>query len=325
MTVQEYTEKDLCINVLLTSVCNAGCSWCIADDFMKRQRASKLMPKENMQVLLDRLEKERILQVNLLGGEPSLHPEALNFGREINRKGNTVGFSTNALWGNSFREKFSNIDYPLEVEITYLGKDSYSSEKLKRIFKTFDQLKGHTASLGIILDNPGREFKEHLDIAERYGFDLRWAIVEPTIKTGMTEGYQSLKNIKKLGRRAIQIIEEANKRGIQTWADLTVPYCSISPDKHILFEGCTNDIQFRCPPFFDISPDLDIWRCLPLAEDQLSSLRDFDSFAEAYKKVNEIKKDYYGKGIFDECLSCRYIDNICSGGPAIAKKIKDGS
>ncbi|MFH1801766.1 MAG: radical SAM protein [archaeon] len=325
MSLLKHSEDDLCVNVLLTSTCNAGCSWCIADDFMKNQHASKKMSEGSMEILLKKLEQEKLLQVNLLGGEPSLHPQALDFGESVHNLGIPVGFSTNALWPNSFREKFSNINYPLEAEITYLGKHAYSEEKLKKIIKTFEQLKGHPTSVGLILDTPQTRFEEHLDLAEEYGFQLRWAIVEPTIKSGLTKGYQSLENVQGISKRAIEIVKEANKRGIKTWADLTVPKCAIPKEDLYIFEGTQNDIQFKCPPFFDISPDLKIWRCLPLAGNDLSSLLEFDSFKQAYRHLNKVKIPYLDKGVFDECKSCEYLTDACSGGTSIAKILKHGN
>ncbi len=48
-------------------------------------------------------------------------------------------------------------------------------------------------------------------------------------------------------------MKEANERGIETWADLTVPYCAIEDKDRHLFQRGENDIQYKCPPFFDIS------------------------------------------------------------------------
>ncbi len=50
-------------------------------------------------------------------------------------------------------------------------------------------------------------------------------------------------------------------------------------------------------------------------------LQDFDSFREAYNSINEVKKPYFSRGVFDECDSCDKLKTTCSGGPAIAKKL----
>lgn len=321
MTELKHTLDDLCTNLLITSTCNAGCSWCIANDYMKEQKSTKYMSDENFQRFYDMLSKDKLAQVNILGGEPSLHPKALEFGKKIYELGIPVGFSTNGLWNSDFREKFEGLDYPIDFEVTFLGSKGYSPKKRDQIMETFEQLKGHSVSLGLILASPNDDYEGHLDIAEKYGFDLRWAIMEPTCQTGQTDGYRSQVRLMEIGELATKIVKEANERGIETWADLTVPYCAIENKDRHLFQGDKNDIQYKCPPFFDISTNLTIWRCLPMAPSRAPSLTDFNSFREAYNAVNTVKKPYVSEGIFQECSSCDNLETTCSGGPAIAKKL----
>jgi len=112
------------------------------------------------------------------------------------------------------------------------------------------------------------------------------------MRSGLTESYKTQRNIQTLGKHASNIVREANKRGLDTWADLTVPMCAISDSDMSLYKGDKNDIQFRCPSFFDISPTLDIWRCLPMALNQTPKLTDFDSFRNAYKSVNQTNQEH---------------------------------
>lgn len=322
MTELKHTLDDLCTNLLITSTCNAGCSWCIANDYMKEQKSTKYMSEENFERFYGMLSRDRLAQVNILGGEPSLHPKALEFGKRIYDLGVPVGFSTNGFWNKSFREKFGHMDYPIDFEVTFLGSNGYSSQKRDQIMETFEQLKCHSVSLGLILAGPNDDYKEHLDIAEKYGFDLRWAIMEPTCQTGQTEGYKAQGRLKEIGKLATKIVKEANERGIETWADLTVPYCAIEDEDRHLFQGDKNDIQYKCPPFFDISTNLKIWRCLPMAPNKTPSLTDFNSFREAYSAINTVKKPYVSEGVFQECGSCDKLETTCSGGPAIAKKLE---
>lgn len=324
MTILKNSEDDLCLNLLLTSICNAGCAWCIANEYMTGKKSYALMTPENSKIVLDMLKKEPVSQVNLLGGEPSLHPEALRIGRQIHNLGISVGFSTNGLWSEEFAEEFGSIDYTFEAEVTYLGEShpNYKSGDIVKLNRTFSKLRRHSTSLGLIIATPDQPYEEHLDIAQEYGFNLRWALLEPTRKSGQVWGYKSKENALALGARAIEIILRANERGISTWADLTVPRCAVPTQHEYLFLGNDNDIQFKCPPFFDISPNLDIWRCLPLAPQLTPKLTDFSSFREAYRFLDQIKSTYKHEGVFSECSDCHNLESICSGGPVIAKQLK---
>jgi molybdenum cofactor biosynthesis enzyme MoaA len=87
MTELRHTLDDLCVNLLITSTCNAGCSWCIANDYMKSQNSTKYMTGQAFEEFYGILSKDRVAQVNLLGGEPSLHPDSLGYGKRIHQLG----------------------------------------------------------------------------------------------------------------------------------------------------------------------------------------------------------------------------------------------
>jgi hypothetical protein len=185
-----------------------------------------------------------------------------------------------------------------------------------------EELKGHSVSLGIIFTSSDQSYSEHLDIAEKNNFSLRWALFEPTKQVGLCRGYESLEYAKEQGYLISRMIREANSRGINTWADLTVPKCIIENKNMELFLGNMNDIQFQCPPFFDISPNLDIWKCLPLAQENTQKLINYPSFREAYQDLDKCRAEYKNIGVFEECSKCNSLENVCSGGPTIAKKLK---
>lgn len=323
MGIGTYSEIDLNLNILLTSICNAGCHWCIANEYMAAINSLDFMPDDNVAFILGLLDIEPVKQVNLLGGEPSLHPKALEIGKRIFKSGNQVGFSTNGLWKKEFGRIFENIDFPIEVEVTFLGSEAYSINNWYLLNDTFKLLKRHSTSLGLIIESPNQNFDDHLSIAEKYGFDLRWTFMEPTKRGGLTYAYYSQEHTKALGKVIVKLIKEANSRGISTWADLAIPRCAINDEDLWLFIDENNDVQFKCPPFFDISPNLEIWRCLPLAPIKTPKLTEFNSFLEAYRSVNSVKNNFLNIGVFNECLGCKYFKNICSGGPAIAKQIDD--
>ena len=115
------------------------------------------------------LSRDNVAQVNLLGGEPSLHPKSLDFGRRISEIGVPVGYSTNGLWQEDFRRQLEKVQYPIEFEVTFLGSKGYSPEKLVQIMRSFEQLRNHHTSIGLILTSPNESYKEHLELAPMKG------------------------------------------------------------------------------------------------------------------------------------------------------------
>ena len=138
MTILKHTINDLSINILLTSVCNAGCPWCIANEYLSKKNTTHLISDINIEKILKFTKDKNISQINLLGGEPSLHPKALDYAKKIFELNIPVGFSTNGFWNDDFRFKLNKVNFPIEFEITYLGKKQYSkSPPVLLIFALF--------------------------------------------------------------------------------------------------------------------------------------------------------------------------------------------
>jgi len=61
-------------NILLTEICNQRCPFCFAEDGMSNAKL-KMMSPNNFHTLVQKLKKDNINTIRLLGGEPTLHPE----------------------------------------------------------------------------------------------------------------------------------------------------------------------------------------------------------------------------------------------------------
>lgn len=320
--IKQHKPTDLTVNLFLTTSCNLGCEWCIAKDYMSECRIPELIGNEEISELEKRIKNDIPKQFNLLGGEPTLHPDILEIGRRLYEKGVQIGLSTNGIWNDSFRKKFDGYTLPIEIELTFLGWEKYSTHQRRKILQTFEQIKQkqRIVSIGAVIDSENFEANEHLNLAEHYGFEFRWSFPEPIQGIGRLFGYENTERIKVFGSRIYEIIKEANDRGIETWGDICSPFCAFTESQLEIFNGWNNDVSFICPPFFDVSPRLDIWRCLPLRPFAIKNLRAYNTFLEAYNSL----KDYECKsnsGIFNECKECKKLGKYCGGGPRIAKDL----
>lgn len=326
--IKGYNLAELTVNLFLTTYCNLGCGFCIAKDYMHESKSMKLMSEEAISEIERMALKAQPAQFNLLGGEPTLHPDIIEIARRLSKTGTPIGLSTNGLWSERFRNQFDNCSLPMEIEISFLGWDNYNEDRKNILLRTFEQLRHNKGivSIGTVINSPDFDFTDQLRLCEQYGFEMRWSLPEPVAGIGKLFAYEDINMLKKYGEIIGNLVREAGKRGIETWGDIAAPKCAFDEQTLELFEHPEHDVRFVCPPFFDISPDLTIWRCLPLRSSMQRHLTDYNAFLDAYLALSKCEC-YKNSGVFSECNSCKDRNEACGGGPRIAvdirNKIKD--
>ncbi len=102
-----------------TFKCNLKCKHCLYDC----KPNSKTMPFENVKIVVEKLQRLRILNVNINGGEPLLHPQFDDIVRLINNKNFGWGLFTNATLMTPEKAKIIAENEPYSVAISLHGGD----------------------------------------------------------------------------------------------------------------------------------------------------------------------------------------------------------
>ncbi|MBR9706279.1 4Fe-4S cluster-binding domain-containing protein [Candidatus Pacearchaeota archaeon] len=119
----KYTEKPLArrntLQVFVTNDCNLKCGGCFARNAMGDDK-SNISLEEYTQAINQFLEKGG-RQVNILGGEPMLHPKLLDL-LDINKQKN---LKTTVYTNGYFMDKFSREDFEgVKLRVSIYGKSS---------------------------------------------------------------------------------------------------------------------------------------------------------------------------------------------------------
>lgn len=315
--------QELNINILLTGICNLGCPECFAIDHINNVAMRKIMEEEDYKYVLDLADAEDIRFVNLIGGEPSLHPKAFEFIESALERKLTVNFSTNALWSAEFLERMKQYMSKMSFEVTFHGENKYTAEKWQQLLRVFDVLQSQDVSLGFLISNQESDYSSHLDVAANHGFDIRWSLAEPTPKVYdhplMFDYFRSSALLDSYRNKVLRFLSDCDSVEVNTWVDLAVPRCLFKEEDLSFFRGENHDVRFKCPPFFDIGTDLQFWRCFPLSSLSSGHLRDFNSIRAAYNFLQTQFSQYDSIGAYKKCDSCEYLGNSCNGGPKVAK------
>lgn len=312
-------------NILLTERCVRQCPYCFAKQYMEGAEDKTAITIENLNKIIDFLEKSNIRKVSLLGGEPLIHPKVDEIIEVLFRKNfEVLVFTSGIMPENKLRA--------LKDRIEGLGKKKPSSLKfivnvneprfsdrreLEKLRKFFYELGKYSAlSFNIYRLDFQPDFL--IDYILEFGLIryIRFGIANPI--PGSLNQFIHPKDFKKVGTRLTQFIEKMNEFHIYPGLDCGFNLCMFSDDElGKMFRFSRNGLDFDCSPSIDIGADLSCWCCFPLSNIGKRQLDDFKNYNELFSYFVDMQDNYrkIERGIYPVCDNCRnFDDDICSGG-----------
>jgi hypothetical protein len=308
-------------NILLTEKCVRACPYCFAKEHLKENKEN-ILSWENLIYIADFLESSCEKYLSLLGGEPTLHPDFIDFVLYLHQRQFHVNVFTSGIMSDTKIDIATEYLLNIPVEnfsfvCNYNHPDSSTASETKQIEKFFTVFSKYI-SLSYNLYQPNFDFGFLVDAILKYGLKkhIRLGLAQPI--PGQKNECLTLSEIREIApyfRNQLKVLEENR---ISLSLDCGMPLCIFSnEDIGRLFKLNRSKVVFFCSPAIDIGSDMQVWSCFPLSNCEKISLYDFDS-------VNEIKKYFSGqnntirekkKGIFEACLTCIYFEeNLCCGG-----------
>lgn len=289
------------------------------------------MSLKDLDKVINWLKKSNVKFVQILGGEPTLHPEILNFVRRIIDNNVTISsILTNGLGDAELYKKIVemtktnwlvNVNSPASY-----GKDDW--ELLKRNLETLKWNNENLAidnrnfdirnwpplslRLAITLYEKGQDFSYIIDLAKKYNCSLiRYDISRPSSdKSNVFIDFEHLIEIKTTW---INFVKECVRQEIRPGIDCAAPLCIFTQEELrflLLF-----DLNFKgtCVPHLDVMPDLSVEYC--------ASMR---GILPSYKIENMSVADIFNRHLIDvreyqnhllpRCNNCyNFIEKLCQG------------
>jgi len=137
------TASPVLINIALNNYCNLNCSYCYS--LIDSNTEKKDISLNDFDLLLSELVKNRVLQVALGGGEPTLHPDFIQILKRLRIEGNIIpNYTTN---GTNLPSSI------LRATKEYCGAValSYSQDREKVLFDALQKLIAHNIQIHLNL------------------------------------------------------------------------------------------------------------------------------------------------------------------------------
>ncbi len=310
-------------NILLTTRCNRSCPYCFAEREMAGSDVDSLMSWENLIYIADFLLMSGQRRVSLLGGEPTIHPECVDYILYLLERGFDVTVFTNGMLGKSRREEFRrhltgisrerltfvcNLNDPLQTPAPHTERER---------IEEFLSLMGPWVSPGFNIYRPDFTLDFLFDAINRFGLKrhLRLGITHPI--PGKGNGFIRPAEMRQVVERLYSYREIFEATRVSPGLDCGFPMCKFTDEELGWLNRFRGSPHFRCGAAVDITPDMSVYHCFPLSDYQRRSLFEFDSLLEIEEHFRQLRQQIRVEiaGIFEECDGCRQReDDVCSGG-----------
>jgi hypothetical protein len=281
------------------------------------------MSWENLIYIADFLWVNGQRAVSLIGGEPTLHPQCVDFILYLLDRGFYVTLFSNGLLRSTILDEFDrylmntlpdhfNIVCNLNDPIQTPQKASEETQ-----LRDYLSLMGPWTTPGFNIYRPDFTLDFLFDLIQVYGMKrhLRLGVAHPI--PGRKTSFMQPQDMRHIVERLFTYRQLFETYRIRLGFDCGFTMCSFSDQELGWLRRYSGGENFNCRPAMDISPDMSLYHCFPLSSYRRRSLFEFDSLAEINTHFARMRGEIQSEiaGVFQECDGCRHRqDDVCSGG-----------
>ena len=289
---------------------------------MSHSSMESILSWENLIYLTDLIQISGEYHVSLLGGEPTLHPEFVNYVIYLlERKIAVTVFTSGIISSQTFEEMTSAFQHIPDGRLSFvcnLNDPALSRpEEFERIGPFLDEFGSRTVS-GFNIYRPDFSLDFLFEYILRYGMvrQIRLGLAHPL--PGAKNVFVAIEDIAAVMERLVSYGPLFERFRMVPSLDCGFPLCALSNEQlGMLYRIVGGPIRFGCSPAIDIGPDMSVWSCFPLWTYHRKSVFDFNSIREIvmfyHEKLRGLRIE--AGGIYEACDECKYREeDKCFGG-----------
>ncbi|MFH2005232.1 MAG: radical SAM protein [bacterium] len=316
------------MNILLTNRCNRRCSYCFAQERIsfgkeegQQHAAPELISEENFRTALAFAQKSKIPMIGLLGGEPSLHPQFIQFLELVRDAELTAKVFTNGLWKqeqiDAVAELFDPAQERINLVVNVNGPQRTPADHQRRQEHLLSRL-GRRCSLSFNISRVDFDPGFLVDLITRYRTkgNIRLGVAQPL--ADMKNEHIDIADYREMVPTLMKLAQACDENDISLGFDCGFLLCMFTPEEHgrLFYSGAR--FKATCGPAIDVGTDLSTWSCFPLSTfSQGARLTDFEHLDEVANYFKKKFKPLFQAGALPDCRACRHRKrNQCPGGCA---------
>lgn len=309
------------MNVMFNTYCNQRCCYCFGQDAMLgagKKNADREISRENLQFVLRFIKQSGKNIINIIGGEPTLHPEFKERYEQIEKAGISAGIFSNCVMDEDTAIYLSKKSSLVGILLNIREPWEYSAGDWNKIQITLKHIKQINLSFRIY--RLGFNIRFLFDLIDRFGLNraINFAPALPSFDTKTK--YLPLNKYREMGKEMVRWSRESKKRKISWYSDYGFILCGFGKrDLQELRENVNFVPITNCCAVVEVRPNLMTQRCFGMwskKNEKPVSLKQFSTSQEAHRYFDlcslVIKQRY---GALKKCEDCAYFhDGSCGGG-----------
>jgi len=302
-------------NLLITTDCQRKCEYCFAQE---NRGSGEFISWDNFMEAVSFISTGP-RAFNILGGEPTLHPDFDKMLAYLLEKDFMIQVFTNGMIDDKKLNDITSVLNKIalrEGQLSFgvnINSEEYRTKEEDRLQKRFLDNMGHLAYLAFTIhEDTSLIFLK--ETAEKYYLDptIRLGLAMPLCGNKNLNKYLPVSSYRPVAKRIIELAE--NSEGITLMFDCGFPLCMFNMDElGKLVKNEENKFSFVCGVPLDIYPDLTVTNCYPLSRMHKNVIYNFASIMDAYKFFEEgfdSPEGIYGS----RCTTCQFFKKSCQGG-----------
>ncbi len=316
------------MNLIITDYCNRSCPYCFAREKVDLAgERSGAEPKHMSLVDFERclrfLERSQNLNLKLLGGEPSIHPQLPEMVSIAIAQGFNLTIFTNGLWPEPVRAFFmefqdAKVQFVLNVNEPDRQADWENAQQRRTM-----EIAGQRIILGFNIYHEDFDLLFMADLIDTYSLkrSIRLGLAQPIVRK--QNAHLSNSQLAQAGKRLVRQLVALEQRDIVGGIDCGFPLCMFDEaDLGKLIRSVSPGFNSVCQSVIDVGPDLKVWPCFPLSDVLNVHLRDFQTRQEINEYYLKRMTPLRSFGSTDACVGCKFLRrNQCCGG-CLARTIR---
>ena len=307
-------------NIIISNKCNLACPYCFANDFLQSQQLevrNKFIQPDYFQELLDYLDRSKIPEVRLIGGEPSLHPDFPELLKLACDRNKHIVVFTNGLLSLPVLESLMTLS---SEECTVLinmnthmlnGFTQKAHQQRRSVIRSL----GPRVLLGYNIFSPNFDLTSVIETSMNNNCrpEIRLGLAHPTLSGD--NHFLHPNDYGTVGEKIAGYAGLAADMGRVFDFDCGFVRCLFSPEAWSSLQDAKVIPGIHCNPILDIDMNRNVFHCFPLASQIHTGLTKTSDAASLRSTLSQQVNSYRKVGIYKECYTCIFKQSDeCTGG-----------
>jgi len=234
------------------------------------------MTYKNLCTVIRWLRDSKVEKVKLAGGEPLLHPNLLDFVKELMKNHIMIdAILTNGLGETELYEEVAEISGTNWL-VNVQARETYTKDEWELLNRNLEVLRWRNEAtpvtlsgfdtsslrhlcLSITFYKPNQDYAYIIELAKRYGCPLiRYDVSRPS--TNKSNLYVDFESLPKIKPTLMSFVTCSVREGVKPGLDDALPFC-IFTQKELMFLHLFSNFPSICLPSLDVMPDLKVEYC----------------------------------------------------------------